>query len=126
MIIQIGDHQWNVNFGYNALEWTRSYTWAGVPILGNYPNLQFTAKSREIAFSGAYWNYVADADAPADIEAIADEAKPMGMTDDLGNFYGYWVIVSITKSEEHFRPGQKTGLRTEFDVRMRYYGEEAE
>ena len=102
MIIQLGDMQFNVTFGYNAISWALDWDWAEIPIFENHPALQFTGKTRELNFDGVYWNYTAEGDATEALEQIADEAKPLSLTDDLGNFYGFFVVTSLKKNEEHF------------------------
>ena len=123
MLVQLGDFQFDVDFGYNELRRIREWNWGEVPIFGNDPRLQFTGKSREFRFIGTYYNYTGDGDAPADLIAIGDDKKPFGLTDDLGNFYGFWVLVSINETEQGFAREKKKGIRTDWELTLKYYGE---
>ena len=125
MLIQLGNHQFNVEFGYNELRQIREWQWGEVSRFGQTPLLQFTGKVREIRFTGTYWNYTADGDAPADISDIADAHAPVGLTDDLGHFYGFWVIVSLHETDQHFARKKKRGIRTDWELTIKYYGEQA-
>ena len=122
MIVQLGQVQFNVDFGYEALERVRNWNWEPVEIIGDDPILHYTGRTREFSFEGTHWNYAAFADAPLDLETLGDSEEPHALTDDLGNFYGFWAIVSVTRAERHFRRRQKTGLETKWQLRLKYYG----
>ena len=80
MIVQLGPHQFDVDFGYSSLEKTRRWDWEGVPIIGDDPILHYSGRTREISFTGDYWNYIAaDDDAPLDLADLADRAEPQGL-----------------------------------------------
>lgn len=124
MIVQLGAVQFTANeLGYDTLEKVRNWEWTGVDIIGDYPILQFTGKTAELNLEGVVWTYSANDDTPKDLVDLADDAEPQGLTDDLGNFYGFWVIVSLSRAERHFRAEQKLGLNTRWNLRLRYYGE---
>ena len=108
------------------MEKVRQWNWDGVDIIGDDPILHYSGRTREISFEGDYWTYQGTADAPTDLETLADEAEPLGLTDDLGNFYGFWVIVSLSRAERHFRADQVLGLETRWQLRLKYYGDSKE
>lgn len=126
MLVQLGNFQFNVDFGYNSLQKTRKWEWGAVPIIGDDPILHYSGRSREISFEGTYWTYAGEGDAPLSLEELADRAAPLGLTDDLGNFYGFWVVTEISRAEEHFRAEQKLGLNTRWNLRLMFYGDTAE
>ena len=126
MIVQLGQLQFDVDFGYNDLEKTRRWDWTGVPIIGDDPILHYSGRTREISFDGTYWNYIADDDTPLDLEELGDSAEPQGLTDDRGNFYGFWCIASLSRAERYFRPEQKIGLETRWNLRLKFYGDTKE
>lgn len=126
MIVQLGLVQFDVNFGYETLEQTRRWVWSNVDVIGDYPILQFAGKTAELSFQGTYYNYVADADAPIQLEELAEAGESHGLTDDLGNFYGFWVITALSRAERFFRAEQKTGLQTRWNLTLQYYGKTKE
>lgn len=126
MLIQLGQFQFSVKFGYNSLERTRQWEWSEVPIISDDPILQFSGRTREISFEGTYWEYRGDGDEVEALEQIADNASPLGLTDDRGHFYGFWVISSLSRTERHFRREQKLGLRTDWNLRLKFYGDTKE
>ena len=131
MITQIGDFQFQIlpdALGYNALERVRQWQWEGIPIIADDPILHFSGRTREIGFTGTYWTYQGNDDPFTAIEELADKdpPEPLGVTDDNGVFYGFWVISSLTRSEQHFRQTQTLGLNSEWNLRLMYYGDTAE
>ena len=123
MIIQLGAFQFSVDFGYNELRRIREWNWGEIPIVGSDPLLQFTGKAREIRFVGVYWNYTAEGDAPESLVNIGDTGEPFPLTDDMGNFHGYWAITSMHETEQHFARQKKKGIRTDWEVTLKYYGQ---
>ena len=126
MIIQVGSVQFDVDFGYETLELARRYNWGSVEVVGDHPNLQFTGKSMVLDFSGVRFEYGAFGDAVASLEELAERAEPVGVTDDQGSWYGYWVILEVTRLEDSFRRRQKTGIRTRWNLRMQFYADSSD
>lgn len=124
MVLQIGSHQFEVNFSYETLERMTRWRWEEVPIIGSTPLLQYSGKdSPTMTFRGTWFNYTANNDRVQSIEALADEAEPLAVTGDQGFFYGTWVITGLQRNEEIFRPGQHSAIRTDWIISMKYYGE---
>ena len=44
MILQIGNHQFDIDLSYETLERAASWEWGEVPIVGDYPILQNVRK----------------------------------------------------------------------------------
>ena len=122
MLVQLGSIQFNTNFGYDTLDNVKRWIWEEVGVINDHPALQFAGKSAELSFSGTYFNYAKSGDAPKAVEDLAEKTEPLGLTDDLGNFYGFWVITELSRAESFFRPEQKTGIQTQWNLRLRYYG----
>ena len=53
MILQIGNHQFDVDMSYETLERVSAWEWGEVPIVGDYPILQNVRKSAPtLSFTG--------------------------------------------------------------------------
>ena len=69
MILQIGNHQFDVDMSYETLERVSAWEWGEVPIVGDYPILQNVRKSAPtLSFTGLWFNYVATGDRVQDLE----------------------------------------------------------
>ena len=131
MILQLGNFQFEVNnadgISYQTLERAAAWKWEEVPIAGDYPILQLAGKeSPTITFNGVWFNYYATTDKVQTIEDLANETQPLALTGDDGHFYGFWVIVSLRRSEEVFRPGQRSAIKTGWTLSLKFYGKTKE
>ena len=98
-----------------------------MPIVGDFPILQFAGKDTpSITFSGDWWNYRASGDEVQTLEDLANETEPMPLTGDNGRFYGFFVIEQLRRRESFFRPGQVTGIKSEWTLTLKFYGEKKE
>ena len=124
MIIQLGQHQFDTELGYETLERMSAWRWAEVPIIEDYPILQFAHKEAPtITFSGQYFNYVATGDRVESLEDLGNETEPLPLTGDDGVFYGFWVVTSLRRRESIFRPGQQSAIQNAWTLSLTYYGE---
>ena len=127
MIVQLGNFQFSTNMSYDVLDRVSGWRWESVPIIGDYPILQFAGKETpSITFSGDWWNYVATGDEVQTLEDLANETEPLPLTSDQGFFYGFFVIESLRRREEFFRPGQHSAIKTEWTLTIKFYGEKKE
>lgn len=131
MILQLGNFQFEVHdpngISYQTLERASAWKWEEVPIAGDYPILQLGGKeSPTITFNGVWFNYYAATDKVQSIEDLGNETEPLALTGDDGHFYGFWVIVSLRRSEDVFRPGQRSAIKTEWTVSLKFYGKTKE
>ena len=123
MLVQIGSHQFDTDLGYETLDRVSEWRWQPVNIVGDTPILQYSGKDAPtITFDGQWYNYVGDADKVQSLEDLADESEPLALTDDRGKFHGFWVIKSLRRREAFFRPGQATGIQTDWTLSLVYYG----
>ena len=127
MILQLGSFQFTTNMSYETLERVDGWRWESVPIVGDFPILQFAGKdSPSITFSGDRWEYVATGDQVQTLEDLANETEPLPLTGDSGKFYGFFVIEELRRREEFFRPGQVTGIKSSWTLTLKFYGEKKE
>ena len=124
MILQIGNHQFDVDMSYETLERAASWEWGEVSIVGDYPILQNVRKhAPTLSFTGQWFNYVATGDRVQALEDMANEGEPLSVTSDQGFFYGFWVIESLQRNEAVFRPGQHSAIKTEWTLVLKFYGQ---
>ena len=123
MILQIGNHQFDVDMSYETLERVSTWEWSEVAIVGDYPILQNVRKSAPtISFTGLWFNYVATGDRVQDLEDLANTGEPLSVTSDQGFFFGFWVIESLRRSEAVFRPGQHSAIKNEWTLSLKFFG----
>lgn len=127
MILQIGNHQFDIDLSYETLERAAAWEWGEVPIVGDYPILQNVRKeSPTLTFTGQWFNYVATGDRVQNLEDLGNEGEPLAVTGDTGFFYGFWVIQSLRRAEEVFRPGQHSAIKTQWTLSLKFFGDKKE
>lgn len=127
MILQLGNFQFRTDFSYDTLERSVGWRWEGVSIAGDYPILQFAGKDTStVTFSGDWWNYVSNGDEVQTLEDLANMTEPLALTGDNGHFYGFWIIESLRRREEVFRPGQHSAVKTAWTLTIKFYGTKKE
>ena len=123
MLLQLGDFQFDTDLGYETLQRISEWRWAEVPISGDYPILQFAGKETPtITFSGTWFNYDAERDRVQSLEDEANKTQPLALTSDDGKFHGFWVITSIRRNEEFFRPKQRSAIKNDWTLTIAFYG----
>ena len=123
MIIQLGNLQFSTDMGYETLDRVYAWQWAEVPIVGDYPILQFAYKEAPtITFEGTWYNYVAIKDEVQKLVNMGNESEPLPLTSDQGVFYGFWVIKSLSRQEEFFRPKQHSAIKNAWTMTIAFYG----
>ena len=124
MILVIGSLTFDVDLSYQTLQRATQWRHEEVPIVGTTPLLQYSGKNPPtLEFRGTWWNYRSKGDRVESIEALADAGEPLSVTHDSGEYLGLWVITGLVRDSEVFRPGQVSGIRTDFTISMKYYGE---
>ena len=124
MILQLGDLQFETDTSYDELQRATGWRWEEIPILGELPVLHFShIEAPTLRFKGTWWNYVATGNKMTDIEDIANEKKPLYLTDDQGKAYGFWVIEKFSVLGKFFRYGQEAPIKNAWNLEIKYYGE---
>ena len=122
-ILQIGQHQWGTELGYDQLEKISQWKWPEIPIVGSTPLLHYAGKeSPSITFEGTYFNYAAVGDRVESLEALGDAAVPHSVTGENGRFYGFFVVTNLRRLEETFRFGQESAPKNRYSLTLKYYG----
>ena len=124
MIVQIGSFQFNIEASYDTLSKESSWEWAEIGILENAPSLQLTGKAAErITLSGTFFNYEKTGDYAESLYDLADAGEALGLTDDSGVFYGFWVVESLKRTGTIFRKEQEAAIKTTWELSLKKYGD---
>ena len=124
MILQLGEFQFESDMSYEQLQRETAWQWEEIPILGEFPVLQFSnPKAPMLNINGTWWNYSRNQNRLLDIEVVANEKRPLFLVDDSGNGYGFWVIEKLSAQGSIFRYGQAAPIKNMWTLQLKYYGE---
>lgn len=110
---------------YERLALSQSWRWPKLERITRDPALQFVgADTAEIALDGViYPSFKGGLGQIERLRAMADEGRPLLLTDGLGRVWGKWAIEKIEDSRTHFTDdGQPRKI--EFRLTLKAYGED--
>ncbi|MCX4027833.1 phage tail protein [Spartinivicinus marinus] len=124
-LLKLGDFIFSIKTAsYQKLRQQWQFKWASQPIIGGYPQQQYTGETvRTMALSGTmYPGQYGSRDSLLHMVELAGTGAPFILVAGTGEILGYWCITQVSESGTY---PDKEGVcrKIEFSVSITYYGD---